>query len=76
MTEQESKDLEKLKADMLTVKVNFYSMCQSLNRADARQLETMGCRNMSSGDAMQHFFKSYERDLKKLQDTHVKKYPD
>jgi hypothetical protein len=76
MTEQEAADLEVMKAAMQKKKLECYSYMESLDRADARQLETSGYGGKTNAEAMQHAFKMFQKDIKKLVDAHVKKYPD
>lgn len=76
MDEQEKKDLDVLSAAVHTQKTACYSYLESLDKADARQLETSGYRGKTNAEAMQHAFRLFQRDIKKLIDAHVKKYPD
>jgi hypothetical protein len=76
MTEQEQADLDVMKAAILGKKLGCYSYMESLDRADARQLECSGYKGKTNAEAMQHAFRMFQQDIKKLIDQHVKKYPD
>ena len=74
--EAEHHDAEILCAAIISKKQACYSYMESLDRADARQLETSGYKGKTNAEAMQIAFKHYQRDIKKLIEDHFKKYPD
>lgn len=69
-------DLEVMKAAIVQKKLDCYSYMESLDSADEKQLLHSGYADKTNAEAMQHAFRMYKRDIKKLLDTHVKKYPD
>lgn len=73
---QEQRDLEKLRQEIRAKKDACYSYMESLDRADAQQLETSGYKGKTNAEAMQHAFRLFQREIKKLVDAHVRKYPD
>jgi hypothetical protein len=76
MTDQEKADLEAMLARKQEIQNTCFSMLASLDKAGERELETSGCKGLSNAEAMRKFFQIYQRDIKKLIDSHVRKYPD
>ena len=76
MTEIEQKDIDKMKAEMIKIKLNCYSLLSHLNKASPSHLENSGYGNKTKAEAMQMAFHSYERQIKKLESDFFKKYPD
>lgn len=75
-SDAEEKDLVVLRKAIQEKKDSFYSMAETIDRADAHTLETMGHRGETPGEAIHSYFKRYQREIKKLCDAHTKKYPD
>lgn len=76
MSEQEAIDCEELKRSIASAKQNFYTMCETIERATPEQLKHMGLREKTKAEGMMHYFYSYQKDIKKIMDAHIRKYPD
>jgi len=76
MTEQESQDLETLKANVLKRQIQFYEYAVYLDRMSTEELTNCGYRNKTNSDAIHSAFKDSQKDIKKLHDSYIRKYPD
>lgn len=67
MSDEEFKDLEEMKAEVIKVAVTRYT---------STDLDNNGYRGKTIAQAMEMIFKSYMKEIEKLHKAHIKKYPD
>lgn len=75
MNEQEQKDLAELASVSRELKIRLFDYLVHLDRYNEKELEMSGYRN-GNAEAMRKAFQNTQRDIKKLIDNHLKKYPD
>lgn len=75
MTEQETKDLEVLKAKQREIKINAFDYFVTLARMDETQLMHSGHRK-GNAQAIADSLVRYQKDLEKLVKEYIRKYPD
>ncbi len=75
MTDEEQKDLDKLKADQLAKKLQCYDYLVHLSRCSDTELLHAGHRK-GKPQAILDTVLSFEKDIKKLADAYIRKYPD
>jgi hypothetical protein len=76
VNDTEAQDLAEMLDKVREIKLNCFDLLRSIDRADARELETSGFGGKTQAEAMQGFFKQYLRDIERLHAAHLKKYPD
>lgn len=76
MTENEQKDLETLKTDIQECKLRFYDYALYITRMNPTELEQAGHRNKTVAEALLSVYQNSQKELKKLTDAHIRKYPD
>lgn len=74
MTAQEQKDLDEAKAKVQEIKVSAYEYMASALRYTERDFATSGHKNLQS--MLEYILKAREKDIKRIWDAYVKKYPD
>lgn len=75
-TEEEQKDIEKLKADMQAKKLSTYDYMSSILNYTDRSMEASGYGKFTRAEAIKKILEDSRKDMKKLMDAHLKKYPD
>ena len=74
MTEQEQKDLDKLKEESNKIRQTAFSAMRDALRYDAEMLKAVGHKT-NEGAAISHF-KYAQQQIDKLTKEYLKKYPD
>lgn len=74
ITPEEQKDLDKLKADQAHTREVAFMMFRDILRMDEAQLRIIGQKTIEG--AIVSNVKSYLKDLDRLVQAHIKKYPD
>lgn len=76
MTEQEQKDIDELKKAVDAKKISTFNYLGAIEQADERHLLTAGYGGKTNAEAMRIIFVAAKKELKRLMDAHLKKYPD
>ena len=76
MTEQEQKDLDILKAEQIRIKLACFEHLRYIHRYTERDLEISGFRGFSVAEAMKKNFETSQKEIEKLTDAYIRKYPD
>jgi len=76
MTEQESKDLEVLKAKQVDRKLSTYDYMRAILRYNETDLKHSGYSGKTIAQALESVMRNAEKDIEKLHKEYIKKYPD
>jgi flagellar biosynthesis/type III secretory pathway chaperone len=76
MNENERQDLELLKQKIREAKLSLFDYLRSLDRMTSEQLRDCGHGGKTNAEAMRDHFKRVQKEIEKLRDAHVRKYPD
>lgn len=74
MNEQEQKDLNEAKAKVQEIKVSAYEYMASALRYTEKDFASSGHKNLHS--MLEYILRAREKDIKKIWDAHLKRYPD
>jgi hypothetical protein len=76
MSVEEYEDLEKMKAEVIKLKLSTYDYLTSVQAYDSTALLHSGYRNMTNAQAMEKILCEANVKIAKMHQAHIKKYPD
>lgn len=76
MSEEELKDLEEMKAEVVKKKLACFDYIEAVTRYNDTDLLHSGYRGKTTAQAIEMILKGYMKDIEKLHKAHIKKYPD
>lgn len=76
MTSEEQKALDILRENIREKKMALYAMLREIDRSSERELEAMGYRGKTQGEAMQLVFRRFKGEIDSLEKRFLQKFPD